>query len=99
MMKADSAELLAEAETAYNGVEFDHARYIAAAEDVVERARRAGAHEAVVVGLRALAWARHIVMDNEGARKLLDEGIRIAGRRRLDRRLGDLLMTRAVAWE
>jgi tetratricopeptide (TPR) repeat protein len=89
--------LLDEADAAYTRVVLDPARYVQQARDFVRRARTAGEPEALVVGLRAEAWARHAVLDNEGARKLLDHGVRLAVRHGLSRRLGDLLVTRAVA--
>ena len=91
------ASLLDEADAVYTRVVLDPARYAAETQDFVRRAKAAGAVEALVVGLRAEAWARHVLLDNEGARKLLDQGVRLASRHGLDRRLGDLLVTRAVA--
>ncbi len=91
------AVLLDEADAAYSRVVLDPARYAAETEQFVRRARAAGAVEAVVAGLRAQAWARHVLLDNEGARQLLDQGVRMASRHGLARRLGDLLVTRAVA--
>ncbi|HEX8631697.1 MAG TPA: hypothetical protein VF755_26360, partial [Catenuloplanes sp.] len=75
----------------------DPARYTASAAEIVSRARRAGDHEALVAGLRAMAWARHAVLDNVTAKRLLDEAVRLAVRHRLDHRLGDVLVTRAIA--
>ncbi|HEU4346425.1 MAG TPA: CHAT domain-containing protein [Actinoplanes sp.] len=89
--------LVHEADAAYTRVVLDPARYARDAEECVRRARSAGDSEALVVGLRAVAWARHAVLDNDGARKVLDEGVRLAVRHGLSRRLGDLLVTRAVA--
>ena len=89
--------LLDEADAAYTRVRLDPARYAGLAEDCVRRARAAGDIEALVAGLRAAAWARHAVLDNDGARRLLDSGVRLARRHGYRRRLGDLLVTRAVA--
>lgn len=89
--------LLDEADAAYSRVILDPARYAGQAQELVRRARHAGDPEALVVGLRADAWSRHVALDNEGARKLLNHAVRIAARRGLSRRLGDLLVTRAVA--
>ncbi|MFC3381911.1 CHAT domain-containing protein [Couchioplanes azureus] len=62
------------------------------------RRTRAGTNvDAHLVALRAVAWARHARLDNEGARELLDGGVRTARRHGLSRRLGELLVTRAVA--
>jgi tetratricopeptide (TPR) repeat protein len=94
----DSAQtLLAEADAAYTRVVLDPVRYASQAQDLVRRARSANHVEAVVAGLRAEAWARHAILDNDGAKKLLDQGVRLAGRHALPRRLGDLLVARAVA--
>jgi tetratricopeptide (TPR) repeat protein len=89
--------LLDEADAAYRRVVLDPARYAPQAEEVVRSARAAGDTEALVVGLRAQAWARHVALDNDGARKLLGHGVRLAERSGLSHRLGDLLVTRAVA--
>jgi tetratricopeptide (TPR) repeat protein len=97
MVVDSSADLLAEAEAAYSRVVLDPAGYVGNATEMVDRARAAGDHPALVVALRALAWARHAVLDNAGAKRLLDEAVRLAQRHGLDRRLGDVLVTRAVA--
>ena len=89
--------LLDEADAAYRRVVLDPARYAPEAEELVRGARAAGDTEALVVGLRAQAWARHAALDNVGAKKLLEHGVRLAARSGLSRRLGDLLVTRAVA--
>ncbi|MFI5930825.1 CHAT domain-containing protein [Actinoplanes sp. NPDC051494] len=75
----------------------DPVRYAAGAEALVVSATTAGDSEALVASLRALAWVRHVNLDNEAARRLLDRGVRLAARCGLDQRLGDLLMTRSVA--
>ncbi|WP_306212145.1 CHAT domain-containing protein [Actinoplanes sp. RD1] len=54
-------------------------------------------HEALVVALRAVAWARHVALDNEGAKSLLDRAVTLAARHELPRRLGEVLLTRSVA--
>src|SRR4051794_16282595 len=95
-MERDSS-LLDEADAAYTRVVLDPARYAPEAREFVRRARAAGAVEALIVGLRAEAWSRHVLLDNEGARKVLDQGVRLASRHGLAGRLGDLLVTRAVA--
>jgi len=89
--------LLTEADAAYRRVVLNPARYAQEAQELVRRARVAGDAEALVVGLRAEAWVRHVLLDNEGARKLLDRGVRIATQHAYPQRLGDLLLTRAVA--
>ncbi|MGA5302779.1 CHAT domain-containing protein [Nucisporomicrobium flavum] len=90
-------DLREQADAAYRRVVLDPARYAAEAEVTVARARSAGDVEALVVALKAVAWARHVALDNEGARELLDQGVRLARRHGLPRRLGELLLTRAVA--
>jgi tetratricopeptide (TPR) repeat protein len=89
--------LVDEADAAYTRVVIDPARYAGQAQEFVRRARSAGDVEALVVGLRAEAWSRHVLLDNEGARALLDQGVRLATQHGLHRRLGDLLITRSVA--
>jgi tetratricopeptide (TPR) repeat protein len=97
-MVTDTATgLLSEAEAAYSGVTTHPARYITSAAEIVDRARRANDHEALVVALRALAWGRHAKLDNAGAKPLLDEAVRLAVRHGLSHRLGEVLVTRAVA--
>ncbi|PRY33320.1 CHAT domain-containing protein [Pseudosporangium ferrugineum] len=86
-----------EADAAYRRVTLDPARYADAAEVTLRRARAGSDVEALVAALRAVGWSRHVALDNEGARELLDQGVRLARRHGLDRRLGDLLVSRAVA--
>ena len=64
---------------------------------LIARARASGNTEALIVALRAQAWARHVVLDNPAAKKMLDQAARLAHREGLDQRLGDVLVTRAVA--
>ena len=64
---------------------------------LIARARAAGNTEALIVALRAHAWARHAVLDNPAAKKTLDQAARLAHREGLSQRLGDVLVTRAVA--
>jgi tetratricopeptide (TPR) repeat protein len=97
-MVTDTADgLLSEAEVAYSGVTTHPARYIAVAADIIERARAANHHEALLVATRALAWGRHATFDNAGAKTLLDEAVRLAERHGLSNRLGEVLVSRAVA--
>jgi tetratricopeptide (TPR) repeat protein len=97
MVIASGTDLVAEAEALYGRVVRDPARYAAAAADLIEAARRRGETEALVVGLRAQAWARHSVLDNQTAKSLLDQAVRLAVRHDLRRRLGDVLVSRSVA--
>jgi tetratricopeptide (TPR) repeat protein len=88
--------LLIRAQQAYDGVVGDPRRFDRAAADVVEAARRAADGEALVVGLRALAWAARARRENRRARQLLDEAVRLARRAGLSHRLPELLVTRAA---
>ena len=97
MVVVTGAGLVAEAETAYSRVTTHPVRYIALASEIADRARESGDQEALVVATRALAWARHAVLDNAGAKALLDDAVRRAERNALPRRLGEVLVTRAVA--
>jgi tetratricopeptide (TPR) repeat protein len=96
-MDAQSENLVLEAEAAYSGVVRDPARYTARIPDLISRVRAAGDTEALVVALRAQAWAQHRVLDNRAAKNTLDQAARLARRSGLGHRLGDVLVTRAVA--
>ena len=96
-MDAQSENLVPEAEAAYSGVVRDPARYTARIPDLISRVRAAGDTEALVVALRAQAWAQHRVLDNLAAKTTLDQAARLARRSGLGHRLGDVLVTRAVA--
>lgn len=91
-----SAAILLDAEIAYKGVLVDAPAHREEAADVVARARAAGATEALVVGLRALAWAEHVGLHNDRAKGLLDEAVRLADRNRLQGPLVDVLVSRAA---
>jgi tetratricopeptide (TPR) repeat protein len=97
MVVVTGAGLVSEAEAAYFRVITHPVRYIALASEIADRARESGDEEALVVATRALAWARHAVLDNAGAKALLDDAVRRAERNALSRRLGEVLVTRAVA--
>ena len=96
-MDAQSENLVLEAEAAYNGVVRDPARYAGEIPILIARARAAGNTEALVIALRAQAWARHAVLDNAAAKQWLDQAARLAHREGLSQRLGDVLVTRAIA--
>lgn len=87
---------LDEAERAYKGVRLDPVAHRGSAEAVVARARAAGHTEALIVGLRALAYTEHVRLNNDQAKTLLDQAARLAARHRLDHRLGDVLVSRAA---
>ncbi len=88
--------LLCDAEAAYQGVLIDAQANLDLAAGVVARARAIGAGEALVVGLRALAWAEHVRLNNDRAKRLLDQAVRLAASNDLDRRLGEVLVSRAA---
>ncbi len=88
--------LLIRAQQAYDGVVGDPRRFDRAAADVVEAARRTADREALVVGLRAVAWAARARRENRRALQLLDEAVRLARRAGLTHRLAELLVTRAA---
>jgi len=90
-----STDLVIHARRIYDGVVADPRRYGPLAEDLVGRARRARDHEALVLALRAQAWAERARMSDVAAKRLLDQAARIARRYRLCRALADVLMTRA----
>jgi tetratricopeptide (TPR) repeat protein len=94
---AESENLVLEAEATYSGVVKDPARYADKIPTLIARARAADNTEALVVAMRAQAWARHVVLDNPAAKKWLDQAARLADREGLSHRLGDVLVTRAVA--
>src|SRR4029077_17963387 len=96
-MDAQSENLVLEAEAAYNGVVRAPARYADEIPILIARARAAGNTEALVIALRAQAWARHAVLDNAAAKLWLDQAARLAHREGLSQRLGDVLVTRAIA--
>ena len=96
-METQSESLVREAEAAYGGVVTDPPRYTSKIPKLISRARVARDLEALVVALRAQAWAQHVVLDNQAAKKTLDQAAQIARRAGLSQRLGDVLVTRAVA--
>jgi tetratricopeptide (TPR) repeat protein len=96
-MDAQSENLVLEAETTYSRVVRDPARYTDKIPILIAHAHATGNTEALVVALRAQAWARHSVLDNPAAKQLLDQAARLARREGLSQRLGDVLVTRAIA--
>ncbi len=73
-----------------------HPRSRDARPEVVAEARAVGAHEALVVGLRAQAWRARYALAGDEAKVLLDEAVRVARRAHLDDRLVEVLSTRAA---
>jgi CHAT domain-containing protein/tetratricopeptide (TPR) repeat protein len=74
----------------------DPQRFGPAAADLIVRARRARDPEALIVALRAYAWAQRSLLAEVEAKRLLDEAHRIARRAGLPEALADVLMSRAV---
>jgi len=91
-----AADLLARADAAYRRVDADPTHFRADAAALVLEARRAGHSEALVVALRAEAWAERARLADTRARVLLNEAAGLARRHRLDERLGQVLVTRAA---
>ncbi|WP_300012446.1 CHAT domain-containing tetratricopeptide repeat protein [Pseudonocardia sp.] len=88
--------LLIRAIAAHDGVVGDPAGFETEARSVVREARRAGAVEALVVALRAVAWSERAQQRNVAALRLLMEASRLARRGGLPHRLGEVLTTRAA---
>jgi tetratricopeptide (TPR) repeat protein len=74
----------------------DPRRFGPLAEDLVRRARQARDPEALVLSLRAYAWAERARLADVAAKRLLDEAARIARRHGLGQVLADVLMSRAA---
>jgi hypothetical protein len=69
MQDRRARDILAESEAAYKGAVTDPATHGPAAEQLVLEASRQRDAEALIVALRALAWARHVRLDNVSARR------------------------------
>jgi len=95
-LERPGTDLLIRAMHAYDGVAGDPGRFAPVAAAVVREARRAADVEALVVGLRARAWAERARRQNVRARRLLDEAVRLAQRAGLTERLTELLVSRAA---
>jgi tetratricopeptide (TPR) repeat protein len=91
-----NSELLIRAAAAYKGVVADPRASGPVAARLVAEARSAHDAEALVVALRAHAWSERARLANHRAKVLLDEAVRVADRRRLHGRLGEVLVTRAA---
>lgn len=89
--------LLIRAERAYREVVADPRRARPVAEDVAREARQRGAAEALTVALRAAGWAARELYDHDGARRHLNEAVRVARRAGLDDRLCEALITRSAS--
>ena len=90
-------DILTAAEATFTGVVRDPSRYAAAAAEILAVARSVDEPEALVVALHAHAWARHSFLDNLGAKKILDEAVRVAEHHCGGTRLGEVLVSRGVA--
>ncbi|GIF00735.1 CHAT domain-containing protein [Paractinoplanes rishiriensis] len=74
----------------------DPKRFRPVAAALVRRVRRGGPSEALVLAIRALAWAERARLADGEAKRLLDEAVRLARRHGLDQALADVLMSRAA---
>jgi tetratricopeptide (TPR) repeat protein len=91
-----SAGLVIRAQAVYDGVTGDPGRFGPMAADLVDEARRCADSEALVVGLRALAWFARARRENDRALQLLHDAVRLAGRTGVTHRLPEVLVTRAA---
>lgn len=89
-----SGAIVSHADAVYKGVVTDPEAFGPLAAELVVRARREGPAEALVVALRAHAWAQRLALHNAAAKTLLDEAAALAERHDLDRRLGEVLVSR-----
>jgi tetratricopeptide (TPR) repeat protein len=90
------ADLVIHARRIHEGVIADPRRFGPDAADLVRRLRRSGPPEALALALRAQAWAERARLAAASAKRLLDEGVRIARRHGLSQVLADVLITRAA---
>ena len=88
------AAIVPYADAVYKGVVTDPRTFGPQAAQLITRARREGSVEALVVALRAYAWAQRLALHNADARTLLDEAVALAGQHGLARRLGEVLVSR-----
>jgi tetratricopeptide (TPR) repeat protein len=98
MYEERHASLLIQAEAAYREVISDPRRGRQAAIAVAHDARAHGAHEALVVALRAAGWAARELYDHDAARAYLNEAARVARRTGLRRRLCEALIVRSATF-
>jgi CHAT domain len=90
------ADVLTRARRAYHDAVADPSEFAARADGLVAEARLTGSAEALVLALRAQAWAERAHWSGERAKTLLDDAARIARRAGLRERLGEVLVTRAA---
>lgn len=91
-----SAELLIQIRRVNEDVAADPRRFAPVAETLVGRARRARDPEALVLALRAQAWAQRGLLAPQQAKLLLDEAVMVARRHGLEAARADLLAGRAA---
>lgn len=84
------------ADAVFDGVVQDPLTYGPHALRLVERARRDGPVEVLIVALRAQAWVERLAAHNASAKAVLDEAVRLAEKHGLERRLGELLVSRVA---
>ena len=97
MRDADaSIDLVDHARRVHEAVAADPERFRPVAAALVQRMRRGGPAEALVLAIRALAWAERARLADGEAKRLLDEAARLARRHGLDQALADVLMSRAA---
>lgn len=89
-------DLLERAAAAFRGVVTDPGHFGDEASAVLAEARRTGDPEALVVALRAKAWAERARLADGRAKELLDEAARVARRHGLSARLGEVLTSRGA---
>lgn len=90
------SDILVQAEAAYKRVLTDPAGSSSLTQGLVRDARRSGDVEALVVALRAHAWAERSKLCLRPAKRLLDEAAELAREHRLRTRYGEVLVTRAA---
>lgn len=90
------ASLLTQAVSIHDRLVGDPAALGPMAEGIAAAARRTGETEALVVALRAVAWAERLQLHNARALRLLDEAAARARRGALRHRLGEVLVSRAA---
>ena len=90
------SDLLIRADDCYQGVIADTATFGPRTSAIVAEARDARDDEALIAALRAEAWYARIQLAHEHALVLLNEAARVARKRGLNARLGDVLITRGA---
>ena len=90
------AVILVRAEEMYKHARADPAAAVAQTALLLAEARTSGNREALVVALRAAAWARRGTASSGTAQQLLNEAVKLADKHNLDDRLADVLMSRAA---